>query len=61
MCPDSNLGQDLWVDPPKFPDHPLRVPPRPPALDATELLDLLRLCRERRVYEVEAWIQEGKL
>lgn len=48
------------IDPREFPDPPLRVQPRPPAPDVTELLDLLRLCREGRVYEVEAWIKSGR-
>jgi hypothetical protein len=49
-----------WVDPREHPDPPLRVPFRPPAPDVTGLLDLLRLCREGHLYEVEKWIQEGK-
>ncbi len=62
MCADGAVeqGEVRWVDPREHPDPPLRVSPRPPAPDVTELLDLLRLCREGRVYEVEAWIQEGR-
>lgn len=57
---ERGAGVGLWVDPREFPDPPLRVHPRPPAPDVTELLDLLRLCREGRVYEVEAWIGAGR-
>lgn len=60
MCPDTNRGQGHWVDPREFPDPPLRISPRPLAPDVSGILDLLRLCREGRVYEVEKWIQEGK-
>jgi hypothetical protein len=62
MCADGTVEprEVRWVDPREFPDPPLGVPPRPPAPDVTELLDLLRLCREGRVYEVETWIKSGR-
>jgi hypothetical protein len=60
MCPDSNLGQDLWVDPREFPNPPLRLPIRSPSPDVSGILELVRLCREGRIYEVERWIREGR-
>lgn len=54
-----SLGEPPWVDPREHPDPPLRLPPRPPSPDATGLIDLVRLCREGRVYEVEKWIRDG--
>ena len=50
----------FWVDPRQHPDPPLRVPARAPAPDLAEVLDLIRLCREGRVYAVEQWIRDGK-
>lgn len=49
-----------WADPREHPDPPLGVSPRPPAPTVREILDLIRLCRQGHVYEVEAWIQDGK-
>lgn len=48
------------MDPREIPDPPLRVsvPPRAPTV--SEILELLRLCREGRIYEVERWIRAGK-
>ena len=50
----------LWVDPREHPDPPLRVPPRPPAPDASGIVELVRLCREGHLYEVEKWVRDGK-
>jgi hypothetical protein len=62
MLPDSNSGQGVghWVDPREFPDPPLRLPIRPPSPDVSGILELVRLCREGRTYEVERWIREGR-
>jgi len=48
------------VDPREHPDPPLRVPPRPPAPDSSGIAELVRLCREGHIYEVEKWIRDGK-
>ena len=56
----SRTGPALWVDPRDHPDPPLRVAPRPPAPDASGLIELVRLCREGHIYEIERWIRDGK-
>jgi hypothetical protein len=48
------------VDPREFPDPPLRLPARPPSPDVSGILELIRLCREGRIYEIERWIREGR-
>ncbi|HQP85565.1 MAG TPA: hypothetical protein PLL76_04845 [Thermoanaerobaculia bacterium] len=48
------------MDPREHPDPPLRVPPRPPAPDSSGIAELVRLCREGHIYEVEKWIRDGK-
>lgn len=60
MCPDPDRGPVSWVDPREHPDPPLRVLPRPPAPDASGIIELVRLCREGHLYEVERWIRDGK-
>jgi hypothetical protein len=48
------------VDPREFPDPPLRLPIRPPSPDVSAIVELVRLCREGRIYEIERWIREGR-
>jgi hypothetical protein len=62
MPPNSHSGQGTghWVDPRDFPDPPLRLPVRPPSPDVSGIVELIRLCREGRIYEVERWIREGR-
>ena len=50
----------LWVDPREFPDPPLRQNPRALSPGVDGILDLVRLCREGGIYEVEKWIKAGK-
>lgn len=49
-----------WIDPriETVPLHPRRSPPL--AAEQEELNELMRACREGRLYEVERWIQLGR-
>jgi hypothetical protein len=50
----------MFVDPRTGPKPPFGGSPPEPAQDPKELLPLVALCREGRMYEVERWIQAGK-
>lgn len=56
----SLAGRPRFVDPRGEPKPPRRKPTRCPADDPRQIEDLLRLCRQGRLYAVEHWLASGR-
>jgi hypothetical protein len=50
----------MFMDPRTGAKPPFTGSPPEPSSDPKELIPLVALCREGRIYDVERWIQEGK-
>ena len=51
---------DAFIDPRDDPAPDANNPPARTTTEPEELVELHRLCREGRVYDVERWIRAGR-